>query len=287
MHSRRRVLLHGVEALKREFGIDRIDVVLLSHFHDDHVAGVPLLRRLFGTECWVAGELRRPAGAAGGPSLPLRLAGAASPSTGGCRSTGPSPGRNTPSASRRCPAIRAFRRRSCFEADGKRFVHTGDQHFFDRPKFDARRGKLGGRACRTRTRSTGTAPSPTASATAPTSSPTGGRTSSSPATSTRCTPTTRSSACSTWWGEEFERIHREPWSLGDDEAHFEADGWGGWIWPYRVHVAEGEPARVTVTVRNPLPEPATLTRAPRRPGRMGREPSSISTPARGPRSRAR
>ena len=31
-----------------------------------------------------------------------------------------------------------------FEADGKRFAHTGDQHFFDRPKHDPDSGSWEG-----------------------------------------------------------------------------------------------------------------------------------------------
>ena len=50
----RRALLHGLDGLKKQFGIDRVDVALISHFHDDHVCGVPVLQRLFGTECWAA-----------------------------------------------------------------------------------------------------------------------------------------------------------------------------------------------------------------------------------------
>jgi glyoxylase-like metal-dependent hydrolase (beta-lactamase superfamily II) len=51
----RRPVLHGLDGLQKRFGIEKIDVVLLTHFHDDHVAGIPMLQRLFGTECW-AGE---------------------------------------------------------------------------------------------------------------------------------------------------------------------------------------------------------------------------------------
>jgi hypothetical protein len=46
--------------------------------------------------------------------------------------------------------------------------------------------------------------------------------------------------------------------LGEDEPHFDLDSWGGWIWPYRSHLAEPGPARVTVTVRNPYPREAEL-----------------------------
>lgn len=51
----RRTLLHSLPGLREKAGVDRIDTVLVSHYHDDHVAGVPLLQRLFGTELW-AGE---------------------------------------------------------------------------------------------------------------------------------------------------------------------------------------------------------------------------------------
>lgn len=49
----RRTLLHSVEALQARTGAGRIDTVLPTHYHDDHVCGVPLLQRLFGTELWV------------------------------------------------------------------------------------------------------------------------------------------------------------------------------------------------------------------------------------------
>ena len=61
----RRPILHGLNGLKEQFGIEKLDVVLLTHFHDDHVAGIPLLQRLHGTECWAgenfAGLLSNPA----------------------------------------------------------------------------------------------------------------------------------------------------------------------------------------------------------------------------------
>ncbi len=51
----RRPYLHSVDALKEQFGIEGIDTVLVTHFHDDHVSGIPMLQRLYGTKCW-AGE---------------------------------------------------------------------------------------------------------------------------------------------------------------------------------------------------------------------------------------
>ena len=52
--NRRAILLARPELIDH-FGTDRIDLALVSHFHDDHVNGLPLLQRLYGTEVW-AGE---------------------------------------------------------------------------------------------------------------------------------------------------------------------------------------------------------------------------------------
>jgi glyoxylase-like metal-dependent hydrolase (beta-lactamase superfamily II) len=50
----RRPSLYNIDLLKREFGIKEINVVLPTHYHDDHVAGINLLRRVEGTEVWAA-----------------------------------------------------------------------------------------------------------------------------------------------------------------------------------------------------------------------------------------
>jgi glyoxylase-like metal-dependent hydrolase (beta-lactamase superfamily II) len=50
--SSRRPLLASIAALGRERGIERIEVALPTHYHDDHVAGFNLLRDVEGTEIW-------------------------------------------------------------------------------------------------------------------------------------------------------------------------------------------------------------------------------------------
>jgi glyoxylase-like metal-dependent hydrolase (beta-lactamase superfamily II) len=50
----RRPWLYSLPVLKREFGVSRIEVALPTHFHDDHVAGFNLLRRVEGTQVWAA-----------------------------------------------------------------------------------------------------------------------------------------------------------------------------------------------------------------------------------------
>jgi glyoxylase-like metal-dependent hydrolase (beta-lactamase superfamily II) len=255
--ARRRVLLHGIEPLRRDLGIDRIDIVLLSHFHDDHVAGAPLLRRVMGTECWVPEnfadliehpEKHRfpcdwPRPITIDRRLPLdqpftweeytfRLA----PMSGHTR----------------------FSAAICFDADGKRFVHSGDQYFFQRADGSSavddwpnamvmqnhvfRNGAFLSsyrdsaailRAWRPDILISGhSGPVHTDDA---------------------------FFALLDAWGDTFDEIHRDAMALKDDEIHFGLDSWGGWIWPYRIHVAEGEPVNARITVRNPLPIAADLT----------------------------
>jgi glyoxylase-like metal-dependent hydrolase (beta-lactamase superfamily II) len=50
----RRPWLYTLPVLKAQFGIKKIDVVLPTHYHDDHVAGCNLLRRVEGTQVWAA-----------------------------------------------------------------------------------------------------------------------------------------------------------------------------------------------------------------------------------------
>jgi glyoxylase-like metal-dependent hydrolase (beta-lactamase superfamily II) len=60
----RRPWLYTIERLKREHGVRSVDVVVPTHYHDDHVAGMNLLRQVEGTRSWVpesfADVLERP-----------------------------------------------------------------------------------------------------------------------------------------------------------------------------------------------------------------------------------
>jgi glyoxylase-like metal-dependent hydrolase (beta-lactamase superfamily II) len=60
----RRPWLGSLPALRRNHGVTAIEVVLPTHYHDDHVAGMNLLREVEGTEVWapphVADVLERP-----------------------------------------------------------------------------------------------------------------------------------------------------------------------------------------------------------------------------------
>ncbi|GAA4493902.1 hypothetical protein GCM10023191_032150 [Actinoallomurus oryzae] len=53
--SSRRPWLASLDALKRTYGVDRVEVAIPTHYHDDHVAGFGLLHEVEGAEIW-AGE---------------------------------------------------------------------------------------------------------------------------------------------------------------------------------------------------------------------------------------
>lgn len=130
--SNRRPFLHGLKGLKKRVGADRIDTALISHFHDDHVNGIPMLQRLFGTEVWaseVFADILEHPPAYDRPCLwhePIRV-------------------------DRRLPSRETFEWEGitftlhpmaghtrfatliCFDVDGTRVAHTGDQIFFQSP----------------------------------------------------------------------------------------------------------------------------------------------------------
>jgi len=55
--SARRPLLASLKALKRDFGVDRVEVAVATHYHDDHVAGFNLLREVEGSEVWCLDDI--------------------------------------------------------------------------------------------------------------------------------------------------------------------------------------------------------------------------------------
>lgn len=57
--SSRRPWLETIPALKKQFGVDRIEVAIPTHYHDDHVAGMNLLRDVEGTQVWAPDNMAR------------------------------------------------------------------------------------------------------------------------------------------------------------------------------------------------------------------------------------
>ena len=255
--DRRRPLLHGAEGLKRQFGIDRIDVVLLSHFHDDHVCGVPLLRRVMATKCWVpdnfADLLEHPEAHRFPCDWPR-------PITIDRRLPLDEPATWEEYTFRFAPMSghTRFSAAICFEADGKRLVHMGDQYFFERADGSpAGDDWTHAQVSQNHVYRNGAFLDSYRESAAilrewkPDILISGHR------------PPIHTDdaffALVDEWGEAFADLHLEAMALGDDQSHFGLDSWGGWIWPYRIHVADGETVRARVTVRNPLPRATTLS----------------------------
>ena len=53
----RRPWLYTLSALEAQFGVRQIEAVIPTHAHDDHVAGIPLLREQYGAQVWAAEPL--------------------------------------------------------------------------------------------------------------------------------------------------------------------------------------------------------------------------------------
>ena len=49
---------HSLERLRSQHGVHQIDAVLPSHYHDDHVNGIPYLQDQLGVECWAYENMR-------------------------------------------------------------------------------------------------------------------------------------------------------------------------------------------------------------------------------------
>ncbi|HEX4811408.1 MAG TPA: MBL fold metallo-hydrolase [Nonomuraea sp.] len=53
----RRPWLASLPALREHYGVTRVEVALPTHYHDDHVAGMPLLRDVEGTAIWAPSHI--------------------------------------------------------------------------------------------------------------------------------------------------------------------------------------------------------------------------------------
>ena len=50
--ERARFMHHSLDRLKTQYGIEEIEAVIPSHYHDDHINGVPYLQQQHGTAVW-------------------------------------------------------------------------------------------------------------------------------------------------------------------------------------------------------------------------------------------
>jgi glyoxylase-like metal-dependent hydrolase (beta-lactamase superfamily II) len=247
-----RPVLHGMDWLKKQFGIDGIDTVLLSHFHDDHVAGVPLLQRLYNTKCWVpenfAPLMEHPEAHIFPCNWPVKLR---------IDKTLPL---NQPfqweeftfnlwpmSGHTRFSALIGF------EADGLRYAHTGDQYFFTKPGDNwAANTRAQNHVYRNGAFLDSYAHSGKAMLDW---RPHVVLTGHAPAMFTDDAFFDHIKA----WDTDFQSLHKLIMPLSDTDTHLEVDSWSGWAWPYRIHLPAPGQASFQATIRNPLPRDVTAT----------------------------
>ena len=56
--ERVRFMEHSLDRLRRQYGVTQIEAVLPSHYHDDHINGIPYLQQQLGVECWAYENMR-------------------------------------------------------------------------------------------------------------------------------------------------------------------------------------------------------------------------------------
>ncbi len=245
----RRPLLHSVAALRAAAGVERITTVLATHYHDDHVAGVPLLQRLHGTELW-AGEnfadlLERPEDH-DRPCLwpePMRVA------------------RRLPLGERvvwedatitlhPMTGHTEFSTLVLLEFDGRRVAHTGDQLFFLDPATGRLCGPEQGGVFTNHVYRNGLALGGYVDfvrrlrAFAPELILSGHHAPYRPDEALW----DRLEAAA----QAFDRLHRAIMPLGENEIHFGAESQAAKLVPHRLRLDPGRPASLRGWVLNPL-----------------------------------
>jgi glyoxylase-like metal-dependent hydrolase (beta-lactamase superfamily II) len=56
--DRVRFVEHSLDRLRTQHGVNKIEAVIPSHYHDDHINGIPYLQKHLGVECWAYENMR-------------------------------------------------------------------------------------------------------------------------------------------------------------------------------------------------------------------------------------
>lgn len=233
--SSRRPDLRQIRYLKQSYNVSAIDVVMPTHYHDDHVAGLNLLRDVEGTQTWVAENfadlLEQPARY----DVP-------------CMWYDPIP------VDRRLPLGEPLRWEEytfrlyeqpghtlyavaiSFEVDGKHVVAIGDQQGTD--------GKLNNYVYKNKFRSHDYALSAELYKQLKPDIIISGHWDPVAVTDDYLEKLARD-------GETLKELHDE--LLPIEEIDMGAEGFCAWIKPYQIELAAGETATIAVEVLNPLP----------------------------------
>ncbi len=244
--SSRRPWLASLAALKRTYGIDRVEVAVPTHYHDDHVAGFDLLHEVEGTEIWAAESVapilrdpRRydlpclwydplPVDRVVTEGMPMRW-------------------REYELTMFPLPGHTLYAVAVAFEADGAKVLATGDQQ--DGGWADGRRTEVLNFQYRNRFRIDDYVDSALLYR----------RLAPDLMISGHWEPRRVDDAYLDMLlakGEELARLHRALLPL--DEADFGAEGFGARVTPYRSSVTGGEELEMDVEVRNPYRHPCVL-----------------------------
>lgn len=250
--SNRRPFLHGINGLKKHVGADRIDTALISHFHDDHVNGIPMLQRVFGTKVWAseifADILEDPP-----------------------RYDRPCLWHEAIDVGRRLPSAETFEWENipitlypmsghtrfatliCMEIDGTRVAHTGDQIFFLSP--DGLGYSDGSRSYTNHVYKNGLEIGCYKDTLEKL------RNFDPQLVITGHTPPYRPD--DKWFdtiqvgADTFDDAHLSLMHLGDDDVHFGAESQGGKLKPYMVRMDNAEKIELDGWILNPFPSAQT------------------------------
>ena len=232
----RRPLLASLDALRDDFGIERVEVAVATHYHDDHVGGMNLLRDVEGTEVWaserVAPILEHPA-RYDLPCLwydPIRVDRTLAHGS-------PVGWHEYELTAHHLPGHTLYAAAIAFEVDGRRVLATGDQqategdrnipNFYYRNRFRIDDYVATAELYRT------LQPDLIVS----------GHWAPTEVTGTYLDQFDAD-------GRRVAELHRELLPL--DELDFGAEGFGARIEPYRSSLSSGESGEFEVTVRNPF-----------------------------------
>jgi glyoxylase-like metal-dependent hydrolase (beta-lactamase superfamily II) len=238
----RRPLLACLDSLRRDHGIDRVEVALPTHYHDDHVAGFNLLREVEGTRIWSPSNVTPVLEEPGRWDLPC-LWFDPIPVDRDLPVGAPVTWREYEIGVHELPGHTLYAAAYAFEADGRRVIATGDQqntawrpgeqpellNYQYRNRFridDFRRSAELYLSLRPELMISGHWPAYEVA--------------------------DGYLEMLLEEGERLARLHRE---LLPEELDFEAEGFGARITPYRSVVAPGDRLVLEVEVRNPFPVP--------------------------------
>ncbi len=236
----RRPWLYTMPVLRKMYGVSKIDVVIPTHYHDDHVAGFNLLREVEGTQVWAGANCADVLADPSYHDLPClwyepvqvdRIIPLGQPFRWEEHELTLHP---LPGHTLHAVAVEAT-------VDGTRVLATGDQHGEDGwlNYVYQNRFRIGDY------RTTGEL-------------------------YLRLKPELLLTG---HWGPvrvgdgfledllergaQLERLHKDLLPL--ESTDFDAEGFAAWIRPYQTEVAEGEPVSLEVEVRNPCPSAEDVT----------------------------